>query len=171
MAQLILMIEGADGAGKTTLAKALADLMEIAYFKPSVHGFLEKKETRLITANGGLALAHFLKQTGQSVIFDRNYPSEWVYGQLLSNWQNYGALAELDRLYASMGAVIVLCEREDYSTYQDHDFTTDQLITARLMYRDYLRKSACTVIEAPAMTGDIYERAYATMERIARHSL
>lgn len=64
-----IIIEGPDGAGKSTLAKALADKLDMNILK--------------MTANGGQSVPEYLQKLAcDGVIIDRCWVSEQVYSDL-----------------------------------------------------------------------------------------
>ena len=64
-----IIIEGPDGAGKSTLAKALADRLDMNILK--------------MTANGGQSVPEYLQKLAcDGVIIDRCWVSEQVYSDL-----------------------------------------------------------------------------------------
>ena len=65
----IIIIEGPDGAGKSTLAKSLADRLDMNILK--------------MTANGGQSVTEYLQKLAcDGVIIDRCWVSEQIYSDL-----------------------------------------------------------------------------------------
>lgn len=116
--QKILLLEGADGTGKTTLAKLLSSELNIPYFKRNNEDFKTSSEESYFVNNNKEFLnslrfdqtyiTQFLKQTGYSVIIDRAWPSEYVYSQVFSRPTDLTLLTELDDLYARLNAKIII---------------------------------------------------------------
>lgn len=166
--QTIYMLEGPDGAGKSTLGDALSNITNIPYYKPSVKKFEDRRETRLITANGGDTLANYLLQTGNSVIFDRNYPSEWVYSRVFGVMADEVAIFDLDNKYADMRAIIIYVDRFSYEGVYLPDISQQQITLIKGWYGRFMERTRCRVVVAPALNGSVqpYDRAYATIERL-----
>lgn len=91
MKQKLIIVEGVDRTGKTSLCRILEDHLSIKIYARPTDGF---DFTRLV--NGGVAketmqLLTHLRKTGQSIIFDRLHLSEFVYGKFNRNydeWEN-----------------------------------------------------------------------------------
>lgn len=91
MKQKIIIIEGADRIGKTSLCGTLETHLGIKIYKRPSDGF---DFTRLRCGGVGLEtceLLSHLRKTGESIIFDRLHLSEYVYGKLdrmYNEWDN-----------------------------------------------------------------------------------
>lgn len=80
--QHIIIVEGVDRTGKTTLCNMLKDRLNVDIYKRPSDGF---DFTRLRCGGVGhetCQLLSHLRKTGQSIIFDRLHLSEYVYGKL-----------------------------------------------------------------------------------------
>lgn len=85
-----IIIEGPDGAGKSTLAKSLADRLDMNILK--------------MTANGGQSVQEYLQKLScDGVIIDRCWVSEQIYSDL------FGREPRIDNDDAE--ALTELCER------------------------------------------------------------
>lgn len=72
-----IIIEGPDGAGKSTLAKSLADMLDMNILK--------------MTANGGQSVPEYMQKLGlDGVIIDRCWVSEQVYSDLFGREPRIG---------------------------------------------------------------------------------
>ena len=156
MAQRIIIFDGPDMCGKTAIAKELSRRTGIPYFKAS-----SEHETFLYDCGpnepqSGLQNGEFLnqlwyadprtfdllKQTGQSIIFDRAYPSEYVYSTLFHRKTDMQAIQFLDELYESLGAQLVICVRASYAGIHDDlkpDMGPETLQKQHDLYMDFLK--------------------------------
>lgn len=124
---MIIIIEGPDGSGKTTLAEKISKQTKY----PIVHRSQPKTEEEK-----KLMMAEYLHtiRTGDNMIFDRCWYSEMAYGPVMrdSSVISYHEMYELEEMLAKTGAIIIyatgtktaLWERcqsrgEDYITSQD----------------------------------------------------
>lgn len=123
--QRVIIMEGTDRTGKTNIAKALSECLEIPIFKAQVQKkfFMGDRSQFLpFLQYGETTLADFLEQTGTSVILDRNWPSEIVYSEYFNRPTNATITTQLDEAYARMGALIVVCTRlSGYAGFVDED--------------------------------------------------
>lgn len=155
---MLIIIEGCDGVGKTTLANALADEMagldhsvEVIHYGPPVRHPLDEYELDLIDYAPG---------RGQSIITDRYHLGELVYAPLYRAGSELGGFggtgrAHVELFLAARGAVIVhvdgneqeLRERleergEDYLDLKDID-------TVLYGFRKAAATALCPVVRVP----------------------
>ena len=125
--QRLLIIEGADKNWKTTIAKHLCNTFKLPYFK---HG--GEKQSHLTNGGKGTYFQNllqwsqpffvdFLKQTRTSALFDRTYPSEWVYSEIFERPFDTEQFQRVDRQWADMGAVMIVLYRSDLSKLDDRE--------------------------------------------------
>lgn len=119
MTQNIIIFEGPDRCGKTEMATELAKRLDIPYFKAKN----EKENWERGVLKDSLwfdyTLPQFLKATGVSCVFDRSYPSEWVYSRVFNRATNQLMLSETDRQFADLGALIIVPYRTSYEGITD----------------------------------------------------
>lgn len=123
---MIVIFEGPDMTGKTTIAKACAQELGIPYFKNGIQtdafkGWLAGGENFF---HGLMKFADpyflsYLEQTDASVILDRAYPSEWVYSRAFGRETVDSALEYSDSTYARLGAKIIITGRSNYVMKDD----------------------------------------------------
>lgn len=102
----IILLEGADAAGKTTLA----NYFRANYGARYIHGTLYKDPWKWHVA--AIRRAGRLAQE-QLVVIDRNWLSHLVYGEVYNNKQYDIGARCLDRMLRRFGAVTVLCAPRD----------------------------------------------------------
>jgi hypothetical protein len=121
-AQRIVIFAGPDMTGKSNIAKELSRQINVPYFKASSEHqtFLHDQDEFLLQLqHADPRLLDFLKQTGASAIFDRAYPCEWVYSQLLGRDTDFEVLEHLDDEYAKLDARLIICVRKNYDGIVD----------------------------------------------------
>lgn len=110
----IIVLEGADGTGKTTLARELVKRHDAFY----IHNGLWPNMWQRHLAAVDLAIK---KSQTQLVIIDRLFLSEQIYGQVFRDGPSYDLGARcLDRVLQRHGAVTVLCVREHLQEHLEH---------------------------------------------------
>jgi len=101
----IIILEGADGSGKTTLANWLHDVHGYQVVKTNApkpgEDIFKTYTDPLMAAAASVA----------PTVFDRHYLGETIYGPLLRGQDGLGAhgAALLERLVAALGAALVIC--------------------------------------------------------------
>lgn len=99
----IILIEGADAAGKTTLARHLVERYGAKYIHSTVRKNVWKWHV------GALKLAHRYAKT-RLVVLDRHWPSEQAYGQVYRGGPAYDLGARCaDRVLLGEGCLTILC--------------------------------------------------------------
>jgi hypothetical protein len=53
------------------------------------------------------------------VVFDRSYPSEWVYSKVFNRSTDYNLLRKIDDAYSHLGSKIVVTHRSNYDNVTD----------------------------------------------------
>lgn len=136
--QKVIIFDGPDGTGKTNIARELSRRMKIPYFKFSGEAdYWRKGQFRTALEFDQPFMQQFLRQTGHDVVWDRAYPSEWVYSQVFGRKTNWQLLASLDQHYAYMGAWIVVPLRLDYSGNRRDEFVGSDVLPK--LHDTYLR--------------------------------
>lgn len=98
----LFIVEGPDNCGKSTLAQAMATSLGATYWRmTSGQGLCEHDAMQLYQLNA-LDNAKINIQSGRSVVFDRHWPSDQVYGTIL---RGRPSLSSMDR-----GIVEIDCE-------------------------------------------------------------
>ena len=83
---MIIIVEGIDRVGKTTLCNRLSEELNIPIHKYKGIIKYDKMKNKEET-DKTLGLIQLLKETGSSIIFDRSYMSDYVYGVLQRNYK------------------------------------------------------------------------------------
>ena len=101
---MIIIIEGPDGSGKTTLAGILSRQTGF----PVVHRTQPKSEEEKAKMMDGYVDA--IKK-GKNIIFDRCWYSEMAYGPIMRDKSviSYPEMYELEQLLTKRGALIIYC--------------------------------------------------------------
>lgn len=123
--QKVIIFEGPDRTGKSNIAQELSHRLFVPYFKnkDEVKNFLDSKDYYVnVLRYADPYFISYLKQTGNSVIIDRHYPSEWVYSRVFKRKTDMKALRRTDEAMAALGAKIVICWRSSYANREDDDF-------------------------------------------------
>ncbi len=103
----IVLLEGADASGKTTLARCLVERYHAKY----IHSTVRRQVWRYHVGALRLAIRH---ARDRLVVLDRHFLSELVYGSVFRGGPAYDVGARcLDRILRRYGAVTVLCAPRD----------------------------------------------------------
>lgn len=150
--QTLLVIEGCDMIGKSTLIKELSRITKIPSYKAKNEQFdfvnsqdkflnhLYWSDTRQLD---------LLEQIGFSIIFDRAWPSEYAYSQFYNRKTDIQQLLKNDERYAKLGAKILFCYRNSYAGLQDDldpNLNATNLHKIHYFYNDFFKLTKCEVI-------------------------
>ncbi len=148
--QLVLIMEGADRSGKSTVGKLLAEKLNIPYFKYSrdKEALTGSNMTSLMLRISDPYVVEIFKQTKQSVVIDRQYPSEWVYSQALGRETDEKGIRASDALFAEIPAIVIVLKRKSYAGVTDDDprLGADMLESISRKYDEFAKWSKCRVL-------------------------
>lgn len=155
--QRIIFMVGPDMTGKTEISKELSVRTGIPYFKAtSEHEtFLSSRVSKREAFLNQMRYADprvfdVLKQSGHSLIFDRGFPCEKVYSEVLGRETDLQIIDHMDEMWASIGALIVLCHRKSYAGISDD---LDPTIGATVLqsihdaYMKFVQSTRCQVLK------------------------
>lgn len=140
---MIIIVEGIDRVGKTTLCKRLKEEIGIAVLKDfTMNGKLKKKivnEKMLTTLN---VLDAFLDQ---DIVIDRFHLSEAVYGKLDRGYKNK-FVRDIDERLSQMKACLILVrpENEEWLRKAEEEHGSDLEKHAK-MFEKWYEKSAIRI--------------------------
>jgi dCMP deaminase len=144
---VIIVVEGVDGAGKSALVEALSDRLGIAMFQHSDNPIDGSFDSRTMAVHNRAAIEAALS-IGADVLFDRSFPSEYVYGYgMRSGHFDSFMVQHLDHEVAASGGLGILMRVDDpwdvWGRSRDHH-VADIDVMERLikLYDDYMKHSA-----------------------------
>ena len=121
----IIILEGPDGTGKTTLAQRLVRSHDAVYIHHGYHGTADWGVRHLASLRGAARLA----ATGRLVVIDRLWMSGDVYGTIYRDRSDVGRRRSrmLHRIALTHAAVTVLCMPENaQDAIKDHSLLNER---------------------------------------------
>jgi len=150
----IIIFDGVDNSGKTTIAKELSSRLGIPYFSYKRPDDLTDKN---VSDANMLALDYIyrlLDSIDASIIIDRAHPSEYVYGPLLRGTP-IGHTKMIDKLAAKIGAKIIICSKEKLTAKTNERLTESQLKSADMGFKYFIEETVCETLELDTTDEDL----------------
>jgi len=149
---VLVAFDSPDMTGKTQIAQELSRQIGVPYFKNTGEWTTDLKDPsyfKNLLVYGGTFLIDFICQTRPNAIFDRYYPSEWVYSRYFNRETDNEILRKIDEKFAAAGGKIVLCRRKSYNGISDdlHSYV-DSNALARLdsLYEEFTQWTKCETL-------------------------
>jgi thymidylate kinase len=141
----IILFEGPDQSGKSTIAKALSTLIDIPYYKNSMERNQKRRgQTKLMTEFAVPYLFNFLEQVPSACIMDRNYPSEFCYGQVEERDIDLDQIRLLDDWFTEFfDSCIIVCYKTQYPDFHDETTPVHHLDALVQKYQEFVRWTHC----------------------------
>lgn len=148
--QLVLVMEGTDRSGKSTIGKLVAEKLNIPYFKYSrdKEALSGSDMTSQMLKYADPYFCDFLGQTKISAVIDRHYPSEWVYSGVLGRSTDEQLIRKTDELFSKVPTTIIVMKRKSYDNVTDDDPRLDSLTLKKISqkYDEFVKWSKCRVL-------------------------
>lgn len=145
----IIIFEGHDMSGKTTIAKALANQTGLPYFKIERDNKWWDPDTNLKYTTE--EISKFLAKTNMRVILDRWVPSDYVYSKLFNRHIDFDRIFKIDKILAKTKTLIVLCYKDKYAFQideKDKDLVGPDVYNKMTnLYFEYAKKSECNIFK------------------------
>ena len=130
-------MEGHDGSGKTHIVGELSKQLKIPYFRNSkTNNYINSKIDFLLAMYYDQEyIVQFLEQTKYSVIFDRAYPSNYVYGEIFSRPMDYSFLRYIDERFFRLNTKIIICDKIIYKKdFNDENIDFEDIDFIKALY-------------------------------------
>jgi thymidylate kinase len=156
MTKCRLIIEGVDGTGKTTIANALAPYLNAHVYKSGrEHKLFGEKNAQLNVLKW--AVYEQLKMVELceiDIIFDRLFPSEWVYSKAFNRESDNNLVLSYDRWWNKLGGKIVFLTKSN-NTKDDEIIDKEKYAEIEALYAKYAEESTCDVLVLDTSDEDI----------------
>jgi len=141
---MLLIFEGPDGCGKTNIAEAVGEKLGIPVYKSGrEHEIFHDPQGQYLTLKwANYEMIKLLETTGTSVIFDRFFPSEWVYAQVFKRKTDLELVKKYDAWWAALGGKIIWLDKTEMDT-EDELIPASKYNEIRERYFDYMKETRC----------------------------
>ncbi len=143
--QTIIIFEGHDTSGKSSIAKAMSEKLSIPTFKVQRDKYWWDPLVNLIYLDEGII--QVIEQTGVSMIIDRFHASDYMYSKLFDRDISYRKIANIDERLSKLNALIVYCTKDEefhIDYIEDATFINKTMyIKMTDLYNEYSQISKC----------------------------
>ena len=145
--QKLIIWEGCDGCGKTNIAAAVSKKLGIPVYKSGLEDqmFYDKDSQYLVLRHGNYEMIKLLDVTNSSVMFDRFFPSEWVYSQVFDRQQDLDTALALDKYWSRLGGKIIWLDKPNIEE-NDELVPRSKYNEIRKKYKEYMELTKCDVL-------------------------
>lgn len=156
MSQQLIIFEGPDMCGKTEISHAVAERLGVPVYKSGrEHDLFHDKDAQYLTLKyGNYEMIKLLETTSANVIFDRFFPSEWVYSQVYDRTRDLDLVMEFDKYWASLGGKIVWLDKPEMDG-EDELIENDRYNQIREKYQQYMSMTSCEVYHLDTSDHDL----------------
>ena len=136
---MVIIFDGPDNCGKTSIAQAFARFYGVPYFKHKTINKLNFKDTLIdhISEANEMYSLDLIKQTNTSVIIDRHYPSDFVYSRMFRK-RSEESLKKVDNFLCTIkDHLIVICYKDDVKLKDDDFLTLEQQEKAKELFLEF----------------------------------
>ena len=156
MKQELIMFEGPDLCGKTNIAEEVSSRLQIPVYKSGrEHDLFHDKNAQYLTLKyGNFEMIKILETTKASIMFDRFFPSEWVYSQVYDRTQDLDLVMEYDAYWASLGGKIIWLDKPNMDG-KDELIESSRYNEIRRKYEEYMALTKCDIFRLNTSDRDL----------------
>ena len=160
MNQQLIIFEGPDLCGKTNIAEEVSRRLGIPVYKSGrEHDLFHDKDAQYLTLKyGNYEMIKILETTSSSIMFDRFFPSEWVYSQIYDRTRDLDLVLEYDKYWASLGGKIVWLDKPNMDG-KDELIESSRYNEIRQKYEEYMQLTRCNVFRLDTSDRDLETQA------------
>jgi len=144
---MLLIFEGPDRCGKTNIAQAVGERLGIPVYKSGLEAqlFHDPEGQYLSLKWANYEMIKLLETTKASVIFDRFFPSEWVYAQVFERKTDLELVRKYDAWWAELGGMIIWLDKPEMSE-EDELIPASKYNEIRDQYFEYMKETQCDML-------------------------
>ena len=143
----LIIFEGHDNAGKSTIANKLSTLINVPVFKHE-RASMQSWDTVASLLYAYDAIAQLCENVKPSIIFDRLFPSEYAYSRVTKRLTIDKKIFELDKRFSKLNTFIIVCYKQS-NKYISDDTSEVSIIEYNALTEAYIKfakMSECEVL-------------------------
>jgi len=156
MKQNLIIFEGPDLCGKTNIAEEVSRRLGIPVYKSGrEHDLFYDKDAQYLTLKyGNFEMIKILETTRANIMFDRFFPSEWVYSQVYDRTRDLDLVMEYDQYWASLGGKIIWLDKPEMDG-KDELIENSRYNEIRQRYEEYMALTECDIFRLDTTDRDL----------------
>ena len=175
---MILIVEGIDGAGKTTLCSRISELLGWPVYKPVGNPLQHGMSTVESQGHdrGAIGVLTTLVGPWGGIVMDRSFPSEYAYSGALGRDYDVDAVLSLDKQVSEVNHLMILLNWPDGRAGYEHakkrgmtELGKDDFLRVWSRYLEFEEISAMRIVRINAELGpeQILDEVFESIERIS----
>ena len=166
---MLIILEGADNTGKSSIGLALSKAIRFPYLKYSnvSKDNIDKDILSKININSSIYSLEMLNALGNpNIIIDRQYPSEYAYGKVFRN-TTFHDIGFVDRyLSENFKQHLIIITEKSINIQKENDFVLfEHYDKLKEVYRDFAKRTSAKCIILDTTDQDLYKQ----LEKIFWH--
>ena len=156
---MLIIFEGPDGCGKTNIAEEVGKRLGVSVYKSGKeHDIFHEPEGQYLSLKwANYEMIKLLETTKASVIFDRFFPSEWVYSQVFNRKSDLDLVKKYDEWWSSLGGIIIWLDKPKMDV-EDELIPSSKYNEIRKKYFDYMKDTKCSLLYLDTSNHDLYSQ-------------
>jgi thymidylate kinase len=154
---VLIIFEGPDGCGKTNIAQGVSERLGVPVYKSGKEPelFYEPEGQYLSLKWANYEMIKLLEVTGTSVIFDRFFPSEWVYSQVFNRKTDLDLVKKYDKWWSSLNGIIIWLDKPTMDV-EDELIPSSKYNEIRMKYFEYMQTTQCHLLYLDTTDHDLH---------------
>ena len=151
-----IILEGPDGCSKTTIAYHLSKMISIPHYQsPHRHLINDKDVTLFNILKYGIHEQLYLAELCDvSVIYDRFFPSEYVYARVYHRETDFDLIERYDKWWNRMNGIMIFLDKPNLDKV-DHLVMPEMYQNIRHEYENYKLFTSCKHITIDTSDQDL----------------
>ena len=164
---MLIIFEGPDGCGKTNIAEEVGKRLGVGVYKSGKeHDIFHEPEGQYLSLKwANYEMIKLLETTKSSVIFDRFFPSEWVYSQVFNRKSDLDLVTKYDEWWSSLGGIIIWLDKHEMDV-EDELIPSSKYNEIRTKYFEYMKNTKCRLLYLDTSDHDLYTQVNTICEFI-----
>jgi len=165
---MIILFEGVDDTGKTTIANELSKVINVPVYKNETQKTLynehNEKHFELLLKFGGNVELQLMELLKPDIIFDRSFVSEFAYARAFDRKSDDKFVHYLSLKYNALGTIIVYCYKDNIDdVFDDEVIPKHKIMAIKNAYELYFWHTPIPVLHLNTTDKDLTKQINAIL--------